>query len=128
LTKPGQGGWLPRTRAFSVRSDNLAIREAEQKGFTGQKTGTHLTHDVKDYAGEYTHPGYGTVSIALDDKSSGPDFKLTLNRLNSPLRHFRYDIFEVPANPLDPFEKSKVAFHMDLNGDISSLTIVFSSK
>ena len=26
LTKPGQDGWLPRARAFSVRSDNLAIR------------------------------------------------------------------------------------------------------
>jgi hypothetical protein len=25
LTKPGQDGWLPQTRAFSVRSDNLAI-------------------------------------------------------------------------------------------------------
>jgi hypothetical protein len=105
-----------------------AESEAEHKGYTGQKTGTHLTHAVQDYPGEYAHPGYGTVIIALDDKSSGPDFKLTLNRINRPLRHFHYDIFEVPANPLDPFEKLKVAFHIDLNGDISSLSIAFPSK
>ncbi len=28
LVALGDGGWLPRTRAFSVRSDNLAIRGA----------------------------------------------------------------------------------------------------
>jgi len=100
-----------------------AEEQAENRGFTGQKTGTHPSHELKDYAGEYAHPAYGTVTIALDDASAGHDFKLTLNRISKPLQHFHYDVFQVPANPLDPFEKLKVAFLNDLKGDISSLSM-----
>lgn len=100
-----------------------AEQQAENRGFTGQKTGTHPSHELKDYAGDYANPGYGLVTIALDDAASGRDFRVTLNRITKSLRHFHYDIFEVPPNPLDPFEKMKVAFQTDLKGDISSLSM-----
>ncbi len=48
----------------------------------------------------------------------GSELKLTFNRLTSPLKHFHYDIFEVPENPLDPFEKAKVQFLMNTRGEI----------
>jgi CubicO group peptidase (beta-lactamase class C family) len=93
--------------------------EAKKKGYTASKPGTHPSHELKDYAGEYQSPGYGTVAIAL----AGEDLTMTLNKLSSPLRHFHYDLFKVPENPLDPLEKMKVVFFTDVKGDVSSLSI-----
>lgn len=94
-------------------------QEAKNKGYIPRKLGTHPSHDLKDYVGDYSNSGYGIASIALD----GDAFKLTLNKVSEPLKHYHYDVFEVPANPLDPFEKLKVMFLTDLNGDISSLSM-----
>jgi CubicO group peptidase (beta-lactamase class C family) len=96
-----------------------AEQEARSKGYTPRKPGTHPSHELKEYVGDYSNPGYGTASIAMD----GEAFKLTLNKVSEPLKHYHYDVFEVPENPLDPFEKMKVMFLTDLNGEISALTI-----
>ena len=94
-------------------------QEAKNKGYTPQKHGTHPSHDLKDYAGDYSNPGYGIATIAPD----GDAFKLTLNKVTKPLKHYHYDVFQVPEDALDPFEKLKVTFITDLNGDISSLSM-----
>jgi len=74
---------------------------------------------LKDYAGDYSNPGYGTVSIAPD----GDKFKVTLNKVTRSLEHYHYDVFQVPADPLDNLEKMKVVFLTDMDGDISSLSM-----
>jgi len=94
-------------------------QEAKQEGYTAQKSGTHPSHDQKDYVGDYSNPGYGMVTIAQD----GEKFKITLNKITRPLEHYHYDVFQVPADPLDPFEKMKVMFLTDMDGDISSLSM-----
>jgi hypothetical protein len=93
--------------------------EAKKQGITERKMNTHPSHDLQDYVGEYENPGYGIVKIEPD----GAGFKFSLNLLTSPLRHFHYDVFWVPPNPLDQMEKTKVEFFTDMNGDISSLAI-----
>lgn len=93
--------------------------EAKKKGYTTRKPGTHPSHDLKEYAGEYGHPGYGALRIDLEKD----ELKLTLNRMTSALKHFHYDVFEVPENPLDPLEKTKVMFLTNLNGDLDGLSI-----
>jgi CubicO group peptidase (beta-lactamase class C family) len=103
----------------SEKKGKEAEQEAKKKGYTPQKLGTHPSHDLKDYVGDYSNPGYGTVTIAPD----GDAFKFTLNKISKPLKHYRYDSFQIPEDPLDPFEKMKVMFFTDLNGDISSLSI-----
>ncbi|HKS97211.1 MAG TPA: DUF3471 domain-containing protein, partial [Terriglobia bacterium] len=105
--------------ADDERKQKASEESAKQQGFTLQKPGTHPSHDLKDYAGEYENPGYGIAKIALD----GDRLKMSLNLLTSPLRHFHYDTFEVPENPVDPLEKTKVMFGTDLAGNISSLSI-----
>jgi hypothetical protein len=74
---------------------------------------------LKEYVGEYENPGYGIVKI----EPEGDGFKLSINLLTSHLRHFHYDLFEVPPNPIDPLEKTRVMFLSDTRGDISSLSI-----
>lgn len=121
-----QAPWIQR---FLDREKKFKEAEstAEQKGFTGEKPNTHPSHDLKDYAGEFSHPAYGLVTIAMADGFGG-DLKLTLNRLTRPVHHFHYDTFAVPADPLDPMEKMKVSFITDLNGDISSLSMPLESN
>ena len=94
-------------------------KEAKDQGLTERKLNTHPSHDLKDYLGDYENSGYGIVKIEPD----GERFKISLNLLSSPLHHFHYDVFEIPPNPLDPLEKTKVMFWTDVKGDISSLSI-----
>ena len=110
--------WSQRGLAVEA-GGKKAEQEAKEKGYSPRKTGTHPSHELKDYAGDYSNPGYGMVTIALE----GDKFKLTLNKVTKPLEHYHYDQFQVPADPLDPFEKMKVMFLTDYDGDISSLSM-----
>ena len=96
-----------------------AEKDAKTKGYVPQKTGTHPSHDLDDYVADYENPGYGVVSITRD----GDGFRMKLNERAEALKHYHYDLFQVPENPLDPFQKMFVMFHTDLNGDIASLSI-----
>jgi CubicO group peptidase (beta-lactamase class C family) len=93
--------------------------EAKKKGYAPHKTDTHPSHDLKDYVGDYGHPGYGVVSIS----EAGPGFKMKINKITNTVTHLHYDVFQVPDAPFDPFAKLKVAFFSDANGDISSLSL-----
>ncbi len=120
---------VPWTERFVQEEHKANDAEAtgEHQGLTGQKKGTHPSHDMKDYVGEFSNPGYGKVTIAQAD-SAASDLKLTLNRLSRPVHHFHYDTFAVAPDPLDPLEKTKVTFITDLNGDISSLSMPLESQ
>jgi CubicO group peptidase (beta-lactamase class C family) len=94
-------------------------QEAKNKGYVPHKTDTHPSHDLKDYVGDYGHPGYGVVSVMAD----GAGFKLKINKITESVGHLHYDVFQVPDAPFDPFAKLKVSFFSDANGDISTLAL-----
>ena len=94
-------------------------QEAKNKGYAPHKAGTHPSHDLKEYVGDYGHPGYGVVSVVAD----GSGFKLKINKITASVAHLHYDVFQVPDAPFDPFAKLKVSFFSDANGDISTLTL-----
>jgi YD repeat-containing protein len=94
-------------------------QEAKNKGYVPHKTDTHPSHDLKDYVGDYGHPGYGVVSVVAD----GSSFKLKINKITESVAHLHYDVFQVPDAPFDPFAKLKVSFFSDANGDISTLAL-----
>lgn len=96
-----------------------AEEEAKKRGFTTPKPATHPSHDLKEYVGEYENPGYGRVTI----EAQGDGFQMKLNRLSAPLKHFHYDVFAVPEDPLNPLEKERIVFHTDVKGDIGSLSM-----
>jgi len=93
--------------------------DAKSKGYDLRKKGTHPSHDIKDYLGDYENPGYGIVSVA--EEKDG--LLVKLNKLTFHMKHYHYDVFEVPFDPQDPFAKQKLSFFGDLNGDISSLSM-----
>jgi hypothetical protein len=47
---------------------------------------------------------------------------MKLNDVTRPLEHFHYDTFQVPADPLDPFEKLRLTFQTDPQGELSMVT------
>jgi CubicO group peptidase (beta-lactamase class C family) len=93
--------------------------DAKSKGYDLRKKETHTSHDIKDYLGDYENPGYGIVSIT--EEPGG--LLVKINKLPLHMKHFHYDVFEVPYDPQDPFSKQKLAFFTDLAGDIFSLSM-----
>jgi len=93
--------------------------DAKSKGYDLRKKDTQPSHDIKDYLGDYENPGYGIVSVA-EEKDA---LLVKLNKLTFHMKHYHYDVFEIPFDPQDPFAKQKLSFFGDLNGDISSLTM-----
>ena len=48
----------------------VAAKEAEKSTVSNKKNGTHLSHNLVDYAGLYNNPAYGTLEIFLKNDSS----------------------------------------------------------
>ncbi len=96
--------WVQRFLEIEHKARDQELA-AEKKGYTGQKPGTHPSHEIPEYEGEFEHPGYGKVSIRLNTKTNPAGLVVKLNDVERPLEHFHYDSLQVPANPLDPFEK-----------------------
>jgi CubicO group peptidase (beta-lactamase class C family) len=115
--------WNQRYLEIEKKSEQ-SKEEAKKRGFTAPTPGTHPSHDLKDYVGEYENLGYGRVTI----EGQGEGFLMKINRLSSPLKHFHYDVFSVPEDPLNPLENQKIIFHTDVNGTISSLSITAESN
>lgn len=113
-----QVSWSQRFLASEAGGKN-AEKEAKDKGFSPRKSGTHPSHDLKDYLGDYSNPGYGTITIEAD----GDAFKMTMNKVTRKLEHYHYDQFQVPEDPLDQFQKMRVFFLTDSDGDISSISM-----
>lgn len=114
--------WTARVkqqRALTKASE----QDAKQKGYTIQRTGTHPSHELTEYAGEYEHPGYGIVKIEYVN----PGLKIDYHGLGGALTHFHYDVFEVAKHDGNPFSEEKVTFHTNLAGEIDSLGIPFES-
>lgn len=80
--------------------------------------GTKPTHLLADYAGQYSHPGYGTVKITLPKD----DLALSFNEQEGKLEHWHYDVFRLQAKDGNPFTVL-MQFHYNNEGDIDSLTI-----
>jgi len=120
-----QVAWVPRILAEEKKAKEAELA-AESKGFTGQRAGTHPSHELKEFTGEFAHPAYGLVTISPSNKPD--ELMFSLNRLTRPVQHFHYDTFAVAANPLDELEKLKVTFETDGAGEISSLSIPLESQ
>lgn len=99
-------------------------RQLKTKEDLSRKKGTVYSHPLEDYAGEYEHPGYGTVSIQFIDGK----LQSTFNRINSTLDHWHYDVFVVSNESEDLlFSRvgTKLTFRTNFNGEIDELVIPF---
>ena len=63
---------------------------------------------------------YGLARVEVENN----ELQFTFNRIVSPLRHFHYEVFEIPEDPLNPLEKRKITFTTNIKGDVESLAIL----
>ena len=108
--------WNERIRK-KVDEAKEAAAKAKQTTNSERKTGTHPSHPLEDYTGDFVHPAYGVVSIELNDQR----LKATHNSIVSELQHYHYDVFELKLEHFDMTEL--VSFFMDTKGNITSLSI-----
>jgi len=95
-----------------------AADQAKSKNSSNRQSGTHPSRDLKDYVGRYQNAGYGIIEIL----PAGQDFTLKLNKISVPLRHFHYDLFQVPEDSDSFLAGMKFQFALDLDGGVNRIT------
>ena len=119
-------------RLLGLESSGLLARnrELEEKGFAGQdaakaagatdrKPNTKPSRPLGEYAGEYLHPGYGTMKVRLEKER----LMLSYNKFTTPLDHWHYEVFQSPADRQNPLELTRVQFNSDFSGDVASISV-----
>jgi CubicO group peptidase (beta-lactamase class C family) len=92
-----------------------ADREARQKAGGERIANTSPSHPLTDYTGEYEHPAYGLLKIALKDSALQFDF----HKIVLPLRHYHYDRFDTPND--EQFGVWSVNFTTNPQGDVQEV-------
>jgi CubicO group peptidase (beta-lactamase class C family) len=86
---------------------------------------TKPSHELKDYAGSYSNPGYGKIEIKFKDGQLMSEF----NSIPIRIEHYHYDQFN--AIPLDPTfqdaEPIRFSFHTDEKGQIDKMSAPLES-
>lgn len=113
--------WLGEAR--EKRKKRLEVKEeAEEKKKATKITGTHPSHSLDAYVGDYHHPGYGRLKISI----AGEGLELTYNGIVSPLEHWHYNVWNGAETDGDPtFENEKFLFRSDVDGNIAAVESTF---
>jgi CubicO group peptidase (beta-lactamase class C family) len=88
--------WSERQLAIRLKGKE-AGKQARAKAGAGRVEGTHPSHPLDDYAGEFEHPAYGVVTIA----KQGDGLQFDFHKIKLPLAHFHYDRFDTPDDEQD---------------------------
>ena len=77
-----------------------------------------MTHAGAEYTGEFSHPGYGEITVSYDESAEN---KLSVNMHGNvfPLVHMHYDVFRIEIHEIP----ISVIFRTDAKGDISAIDI-----
>lgn len=94
-----------------------AVKSKKEKAEKRHK-GTKPSLALKSYVGEYTDPGYGTVTVGLHKGK----LQLTWEAFSSPLKHWHFDTF-VTETEQPGFSELEVSFSLKPDGTIATLTL-----
>ena len=109
--------WFDRYKDLDAKSKKEED-EAKKNKASDRKAGTHSSHNIADYRGEYENPGYGVIKIA----GKGESLELSINKLGPfPLEHYHYDLFQAPEEPDSIVAGEKFQFYMNKKGDIDRI-------
>jgi CubicO group peptidase (beta-lactamase class C family) len=115
--------WLGEAHTRLVAS-RAAASAATDRLAQERRTGTRPAFALTDYAGEYVHPGYGTVTVSHD----GRRLVMQYNNITTPLQHWHYEVFSGLENPVDPsFNRSKLQFSSDLRGRVDAVLVAMEA-
>ena len=109
--------WAQRAKDDAAKAkESQAKAKAEDEA--KRKKDAPPTHALKDYAGQFDHPAYQTLTIAQE----GEQLKFDLHGLTGGLKHYHYDTFQV-AEGAAALEGTKITFLMNRAGEIDRVAI-----
>jgi CubicO group peptidase (beta-lactamase class C family) len=105
---------------FKARFDTLMAGMREAREVRRVVADAPLPRPLQAYAGEYEHPGYGTVTVAVEGGTLRPRF----GTLDISLAHRHYETFDLEWHELgDQSHLFPLMFLSDPDGDITALTL-----
>jgi hypothetical protein len=106
----------PWSQRFKEIIDKLKAEgeKAQKEADKDRRLNAKPSHPLEDYAGEYSHPGYGTVSIVKE----GDGLKARYNGRDFALSHYHYDVFDLKDLIEAESGAVKVTFGLDLKGNV----------
>jgi len=108
--------------SFKDRFDTLLAGMREARGARRVVPDAPPPRPLDAYAGEYEHPGYGRLIIAIE----GGTLRPRLGTLDLSLAHRHYETFDLEWHELgDQSHLFPVMFLSDPDGDITALTVPF---
>jgi hypothetical protein len=123
LFKFSQVDWITQA-AGRLAMLEQAGKEGEKKKEVTRVQGTQMSHKLEDYAGDYEHPGYGVLKVAL----RAGKLEATFNNIATPLEHWHYDTFN-GGRAKDPvFNNMKYSFQTDVNGNVATVSAQFEAS
>ncbi len=113
-----QKPWAQRFKEI-IDKMKAEAEKAQKEADKDRQLNTKPSHPLEDYAGEYAHPGYGTVSVLKD----GDGLKARYNGRDFTLSHYHYDVFDL-KDPQEPEGGAiKVTFGLDIKGNIMTAAV-----
>jgi len=122
VTLSNMGGNLPEALALTLADRLLGLepidwtkrmnRPEPERKLPPPQPGTHPSHPLKDFAGEYLHPAYGVARIEAQEDGLNMIFPARQIKLS----HYHYDVFQGEGGWL-------VQFVMDRAGKIESVLL-----
>jgi CubicO group peptidase (beta-lactamase class C family) len=110
--------------SFKERFDTLVAGMREARGARRVVPDAPRPRPLDAYAGQYEHPGYGTLTIAVE----GGTLRPFLGTLDLSLAHRHYETFDLEWHELgDQSHLFPLMFWSDPDGDITALTVPFES-
>jgi CubicO group peptidase (beta-lactamase class C family) len=110
--------WFDRFKELEAKRKQQE-EEGKKNKQTDRKTGTHPSHNLSDYVGEYENPGYGKIRVNQKRDS----LELAVNKLGPwPLENYHYDVFQVPEGLDSVAAGEKFQFEMSKKGDIDRVS------
>jgi CubicO group peptidase (beta-lactamase class C family) len=106
-----QTPWTKRWLEVRLKGKKAAT-ESRTKAGSDQVKDTKPSHALGDYVGEYEHPAYGLLKIAVKDGQLQFDF----HKMAFPMTHYHYDRFDTPDD--ERFGKWSVNFSTNPQGDV----------
>jgi CubicO group peptidase (beta-lactamase class C family) len=111
----------PWSQRFKEIMDKMKAQaeKAQKEADKDRQLNTKPSHPLEDYAGEYAHPGYGTVSVTKE----GDGLKARYNGKDFGLSHYHYDVFELKDLIEAESGTTKVAFSLDIKGNVMAAAV-----
>src|SRR5262249_25099109 len=103
------------------RSLRDGVSAARSHRVNSTSTKNPPTHPATAYNGRYEHPGYGAITVGLDDATG----TLVLGDRTFSLSHRNYDSWTASAPTVD--QSTVVTFHQDQDGEIDALQAAWES-